>query len=266
LLPTRTQLTLATTNTVNAPDDSCSQPLAGAGQMPSTHWSVVLHAGDSASPQAQTALETLCRAYWYPLYAWLRFQGQAEHDAKDLLQEFFFALLEKKRLKAADPERGRFRSFLLKALTNFTHDQRDKHAALKRGAGQVLSWEGLLEQAEDRYRLEPRDQIDPAKLYERAWTTELIEQTFARLRGDFPGAEKQKRFAVLIRLLPGKDRGFSQADAARELGLSEEAVGKAVFDLRRRFAKLFRETVGQTVASHEDLEDEIQCHLNVFGD
>lgn len=210
-------------------------------------------------------MEALCQSYWYPLYAYLRRQGRPEPDAKDLLQEFFLVLLESKRLKAADPKRGRFRSFLYKSLNNFASDQRDKEIALKRGGGRVSSLETLMEQAEDRYQLDPHDELDPAKLYERAWTTELIEQTFARLRADSTLAHGSKRFNILVRLLPGKDPSFSQADAARELGLTEGAVGKAVYDLRQNFAKLFRETIAQTVTNYADLEDEIQSHINTFG-
>src|SRR5437868_8435622 len=142
-------------------------PGTGEGSVfATTHWSVVLAAGDPASPQATAALETLCRAYWYPLYAYVRRSGHSPQDAEDLTQEFFSRLLEKNSFAQAARERGRFRSFLLTSLNNFLTNEYHRSARLKRGGGQVtISLDGA--EAEDRYLGEPMDTATPEVLYEQ---------------------------------------------------------------------------------------------------
>src|SRR6185503_34908 len=150
-----------------------------------THWSVIVTASKEIdSPHAREALETLCRTYWYPLYAYVRRQGHAPEDAEDLTQAFFARLLEKKYVANARRERGRFRTFLLAALTHFLADEWDKARRLKRGGGrEIISFDAA--SAEERYRLEPVDQLDAAKLYERRWVTTLFDQVLARLEQEF---------------------------------------------------------------------------------
>ena len=126
---------------------------------PTTHWSVVLAARDTESPEADAALAELCRTYWYPLYAFIRRKGHNPHDAEDLTQAFFARLLEKNYVAQADRERGRFRTYLLAALTHFLADEWDKARRLKRGGGrEIISFDAA--SAEERYRLEPIDQLD----------------------------------------------------------------------------------------------------------
>src|SRR5262245_40281606 len=140
-----------------------------------THWSVVLRAAETDSPSAAQALEQLCRVYWYPLYAFVRRKGHSPHDAQDLTQAFFARLLEKNYVAQAERERGRFRTYLLAALTHFLADEWDKSRRRKRGGGrEILSFDAA--SAEERYRLEPIDQLDPAKLYERRWVTTIFDQ------------------------------------------------------------------------------------------
>jgi len=104
---------------------------------PRTRWSVVLAATQQPSPEAEAALETICRAYWYPLYAFVRRSGQSPHDAQDLTQEFFRHLLEKRWLEAADREKGRLRTFLVTALKHFMAKEWRRASAHKRGGGQT---------------------------------------------------------------------------------------------------------------------------------
>ena len=131
-----------------------------------THWSVVLAARAPDAPRAATALAELCRTYWYPLYAFVRRKGHSPHDAQDLTQAFFARLLEKNYVAQADSERGRFRTFLLTAFSHFLADEWDKAQRLKRGGGrEIISFDAV--SAEERYRLEPVEQLDAAKLYER---------------------------------------------------------------------------------------------------
>ena len=131
----------------------------------------------------------MCRTYWYPLYAFVRRKGHGPHDAQDLTQAFFTRLLEKNYVAQADRERGRFRTFLLAALTHFLADEWDKARRQKRGGGrEVISFDAA--SAEERYRLEPIDQLDAAKLYERRWVTTLFDQVLARLEQEFHDSGK----------------------------------------------------------------------------
>src|SRR5215475_2762172 len=141
-----------------------------------THWSVVLQAGDDASPLRLAALDKLCRSYWFPLYAYVRRCGESPEDAKDLTQEFFARLLEKNWLQAASPERGRFRWFLLASLKHFLANEWDRGRTKKRGGGrQPLSFDEM--SPEERYWLEPIDTLSADKLYDRTWAMALLEKT-----------------------------------------------------------------------------------------
>src|SRR5881392_45718 len=161
-----------------------------------THWSVVLAARDTDSPEADAALAELCRTYWYPLYAFVRRKGHSPHDAEDLTQAFFARLLEKHSVAQADRARGRFRTYLLAALTHFLADEWDKARRLKRGGGlEIISFDAA--SAEERYRLEPIEQLDAAKLYERRWVTTLFDKVLARLEEEFHDSGKGELFNCL---------------------------------------------------------------------
>jgi RNA polymerase sigma-70 factor (ECF subfamily) len=224
-----------------------------------THWSVVLSAGRTSSPQAAKALEQLCNTYWYPLYAFVRRKGHSPHDAQDLTQSFFARLLEKNYVAQADRERGRFRTFLLAALSHFLADEWDKARRLKRGGGrEVISFDAG--SAEDRYRLEPIDQLDAAKLYERRWVTTLFDQVLARFEEEHRDSGKGELFDQLKGALLAEERGASYAELGARLGLKEDAVKQAVRRMRRRFRELFREEIAQTVAGPGEVDDELK-HL-----
>ena len=176
-----------------------------------THWSVVLAARDTASPQAEAALAELCRTYWYPLYAFVRRKGHTAHDAQDLTQAFFARLLEKNYVAQAIRERGRFRTFLLAALTHFLADEWDKARRLKRGGGrEIISFDAA--SAEERYRLEPIDQLDAAKLYERRWVTTLFDKVLARLEEEFRDSGKGELFDGLKSSLLAEEPRLSYAE------------------------------------------------------
>src|SRR5262249_2256753 len=148
------------------------------------------------SPEAQEALATLCRTYWYPLYTYARRQLPSAEDAQDQTQEFFARVLEKDYLQAADPQRGKFRSFLLTAFTRSLAKELDRAHAQKRGGGRpVLSLD--FQAGESRYQFEPADPATPESVYERRWALTLLEQTLARLRQELAGAGKQQLFEAL---------------------------------------------------------------------
>jgi RNA polymerase sigma-70 factor (ECF subfamily) len=229
----------------------------GAGWFTTTHWSVVLAAGDAASPRADAALEQLCRAYWYPLYAFIRRRGHDAHQAQDLTQAFFADLLARQSLASAQPEKGRFRSFLLGAVQNFLAKERERARTLKRG-GHCTFLSLDEEDAEGRYRREPAHDWTPEKLFERRWALTLLDHTLAALRDEHRRAGKLTLFEALESFLSVETTGYAAPAAA--LGMSEGAVRVAVHRLRRRYGELLRAGIAQTLASPDEVEAEM-AHL-----
>jgi RNA polymerase sigma-70 factor (ECF subfamily) len=165
-----------------------------------THWSVILEAGDGSSPRAREALESLCTTYWYPLYAYVRRKGYTPEDAEDLTQEFFRRFLGNNSLSHARRERGRFRNFLLTSLQNFLAHEWERGQAQKRGGGRrLLSWEQLV--PERRYQAEASSNIGPDRLFEQRWAATVFQQALARLRHELMAAGKEKQFEELKLLL-----------------------------------------------------------------
>lgn len=236
----------------------------GAPVFVTTHWSVVLSAREEDTTRSAEALEILCRAYWYPLYAFVRRQGHSPHDAQDLTQEFFARLLEKGYLHSADQAKGRFRSFLLVALKRFLANEWDKARAQKRGGGRsAIPWETDL--AERRYVGEGSDQLSADRIYERRWALTMLDQVLARLRNEFAAAGREQEFDQLKQFLTASRGEIPYADVAKALSMKEGAVRVAVHRLRRRFRELFREQIAQTVASAEEIDDEVRHLMKALG-
>jgi RNA polymerase sigma-70 factor (ECF subfamily) len=228
-----------------------------------THWSVVLAAGRSDSTRARQALETLCRAYWYPLYVFVRRLGQAPHDAEDLVQSFFAQCLEKNYLGAAEQAKGRFRSFLLIALKRFLANEWDKARARKRGGSTPpISLDALT--AEQRYALEPSERLSADRLFERRWALTLLEQVLARLSAEQIATGRADAFEVLKECLTG-GRETSYAELATRLGTNEGAVKVAVHRLRRRYRELLEAEIANTVGSPEEVAEERRYLLSVLS-
>jgi RNA polymerase sigma-70 factor (ECF subfamily) len=230
-----------------------------------THWSVVLAAGQNSSDRAATALEELCRSYWYPLYAYLRKKGYSQHDAQDLTQGFIFQLLERRSLERVQPQKGKFRSFLLASLNYFIADERDRSQAQKRGGGrELLSLE--LNEAEGRYASEAiGHDYSPENLYERRWAVTLLDCVLARLAREFADAGREELFGTLQAFLVEGSSGKSYREIAKETGLSEEAIKKAVQRMRRRYYELFRQEIAQTVATPAEVEEELRHLCDVLS-
>ncbi|HET6250851.1 MAG TPA: sigma-70 family RNA polymerase sigma factor [Tepidisphaeraceae bacterium] len=229
-----------------------------------THWSLVLVAGAQGSSRAAEALAELCGVYWYPLYAYVRRHGSSPHDAQDLTQEFFAELLRRSDLAGVGREKGRFRSFLLASMKHFLANERKKANRLKRGGGKViLSIDPI--SAEDRYAREPSYDLTPEQLFERRWAMTLLEQTIERLRQEFVKAGKGRLFERLKVFLTGDENGPRYADVGAELGLTEAAVKMAVSRLRRRYREILRSQIDETVASAQDVEDEIRHLFTSLG-
>jgi RNA polymerase sigma-70 factor (ECF subfamily) len=224
----------------------------------STRWSLVLSAQAQDSPQAARALEELCRAYWFPLYAHVRPAGHAPADAEDLTQAFFARLLEKRWLDAADRERGRFRSFLLGALKHFLANEWDKARAQKRGGrAQVVSLDAPA--GEERLRQEPEArEASPDREFDRRWALALLDTVLARLEREYAAAGKARLFDRLKISLGADRQSLDYPGLARELALSEGAARVAVHRLRQRYRALLRDEIAQTVASPAEVEDELR--------
>ena len=228
---------------------------------PTTLWTVVLDAGQDDPAQVQAALAQLCEGYWYPLYSFIRRRGYSPHDAQDLTQAFFAYLLEKRGLGCVDPERGRFRTFLLASLKNFLANDWDKANALKRGGGQtIVSLQP--ESAESRYQLEPSHDLTPERLFERQWALTLLDQVLAALRDEYHSEGKGALFEELKAALIGQAGGY--ADMAARLKQSAGAIKVAVHRMRSRYRELIRARIAETVGEG-DVEDEMRQLLAVLS-
>ncbi len=236
--------------------DTNAGPLTGQTGFETTLWTVVLHAGQADSPQSQAALERLCHTYWYPLYAFVRRQGHAAEAAQDLTQEFFCRLIQKNYLQSADPNRGRFRSFLLSSLKHFLTNEWHRSQTQKRGGGvEIFSIEA--EVAEERYAHEPTDTRTPESIFHQRWAQALVDQVMVRLREEFTEAGQAGRFNELHAFLLDDDAA-SQAEIAARLGISESAVKSALHRMRQRYGELFRDEIANTVASPGEVDEEIR--------
>jgi len=237
----------------DAADRAGAQPAAFAA----TQWSLVARAGDPTAPQAREALAALCGAYWYPLYAYLRRRTGDAEAALDLTQGFFADLLDRNALAAADPARGRFRTFLLTCCEHYLANQRDAGRAQKRGGGREplpLEFAG----ADERYGREPADLATPEALYRRRWALTLLETTFALLEQDYERAGRGDLYRLLQPALTAEPDAPGYAAIAAALGMSEAAVKKAAQRLRQRYGELLRQQVAATVDRPEQVEEEIR--------
>jgi RNA polymerase sigma-70 factor (ECF subfamily) len=223
----------------------------------STHWSVVLAAGQDTSPEKSQALERLCRTYWYPLYAFVRRRGYPPHEAQDLTQSFFLRLLDKQYLKAVDRTKGKFRTFLLASLEHFLANEWRRSQAQKRG-GKMTFISLDDDSAERQYLQVPGAGLSPEQLFEQQWATALLEQVLARLRAEFVAEGKRELFEQLKAYLTGEKEGAYAKMAAR-LKTTEAGLKMAVSRLRHRYAALLREEIANTVARPEDIEEELRA-------
>lgn len=228
-----------------------------------THWSVVLTAGRSDTTRARDALASLCRTYWYPLYIYVRRRGHSAHDSQDLTQEFFAQLLGRQSLASANPQRGRFRSFILTAMNNFLVTEWNKTRAKKRGGGgQVLSLD--MAAAEERFDLEPADDSTPDKIFEKQWALTLLNEVLGRLEVEYRREGKIELFAALKQTLLGARESQPYAELATKLDMNEGAIKVAVHRLRRRYRELIRAEIAGTLDRSQDIEEEMRYLFNAL--
>lgn len=246
------------------PSEQPSAP-SGAQWFATTQWSAVLAAGGDSSPEAHRALEQLCATYWYPLYAYVRRQGQGVEDAQDLTQQFFARLLERKFFRLADRNRGRFRTFLLTSLKHFLVNEWNKGKREKRGGGhKLISLDE--EMAESRFAAEPATAQPPDALYDRVWAAVLLDRALAALRGEFERSGKLDLFERLKSFVWGDKSGLSHGAMAAQLGMTEGAVKVAVHRLRQRYRELLRAEIAQTVTTTVEIDEELRYLASVIRD
>jgi RNA polymerase sigma factor (sigma-70 family) len=228
-----------------------------------TRWTVVCAARAQDPEVVDKALAELCSAYWYPLYAFVRRSGHTREEAEDLTQEFFARLLAKDFLADVEPEKGRFRSFLLTAMKRFLANEWHRETAKKRGGGEIpipidIAW------AEDHYGAEPADLATPELLYERRWALTLLDKVLAGLEHEYVAKGLDAIFHALKGELVRHAGSVSYAEIATQLGMREGAIKVAMFRLRGRYAERLSDEIAQTVSSAEDVEDEIGRLFQIF--
>jgi RNA polymerase sigma factor (sigma-70 family) len=228
-----------------------------AARFPTTCWSRIVAAVDPGAPLAREALAELCRAYWFPLYAYIRRRGYAPDRALDLTQDLFVRLLEKDVLAAADPARGRFRTFLRAVCADFLANRRDWENALKRGGGRPIVPIASNE-AEGRYAREPAHELTPERIFDRNWALILLGRVLEQLREECRVAGQSLTFEVLSPILTDGSRAVAYRALATRLSTTEGAVRVAVHRLRRRYGERLREEIAATVDEPAEIDDEIR--------
>ena len=229
-----------------------------------THWTVVLAAGKRSTPQSDRALEELCRAYWFPLYAYVRRRGHTKEDAEDLTQAFFARFLEKNYLAGLSAERGRFRAFLLASLKHFLINEWDKSRRQKRGGGMTplsLDWQT----ADTQFQIADTTEPSPDKAFDREWAVALLAKVIERLQGECVAEGRAKQFAELKIFLTAGKGELSHADAAKTLGMDEGTIRVAVHRLRKRYRQLLRDEIAQTLVDSADVDEEMRALFGAFA-
>lgn len=222
---------------------------------PPTHWTQVMAARQEGSAEAADALEHLCSTYWYPIYAYIRRKGHSDEDAKDIAQGFFHHILERNLLGSADRARGKFRSFLLGSLNYFLANRRDFERAKKRGGDATfISMDD--KSPEERYALEPVDDVSPEKLFDRRWAFDLLGQAVIHLRAEYCRQGKELLFDQLKPFLKEETGSGDYTPLASALQMSPGAIGTAVHRLRQRYAEMIEAEIARTVAGVEEIAKE----------
>ena len=228
-----------------------------------TRWTMVANAQAGDSPRAGQALSRLCGIYWRPVYHFIRHHGHTQHDAEDLTQGFFEALIEKNYLKSVDQKRGKFRSFLMAATKHFVSDQRERQRAWKRG-GRADKISIDVADAEPTVSSELTSKMDPESAFDRAWACTVLERAIRDLRQLFDARGKAERFEALRPCLLGES-GRPYSEIADELGVSEDVVKTEVKRMRQNFRSLLRDEVGETLKEPSELDSELRYLGSLVG-
>lgn len=233
-----------------------------SAQFTETRWTVIL-AAQAGGAGAEEAWSQLCQKNYFPVYAFIRRQGTAPHDAQDLTQGFFAHVLRQDWLANVDRSKGLFRTFVLRCLKNFLSNEREKLGAAKRKSEQPPVALDATE-AEERYKLEPLDGADPAVLFDRQWASCLIGRVLAKLQAEYAARNAGHLFEALLPSLVGESERGDWGAVAAHLGKSVEAAKTAGSRLRAEFRELLRREIAETVDSPQEVEGEIQALFQIF--
>lgn len=229
-----------------------------------TRWSIIVSAGQQSSDDSRKALAALCECYWVPLYGYVRRRISNVAEAHDLTQAFFTELIEKNFVGTADPQRGRFRAFLLTAFKNFLSKHWEQQRAVKRGGGRVpISLDFAA--ADSRILIDPAGGLSPEQIYDREWALTLLSQILDTLSSEYAQKGRSDQFRVLKGFLVGDYTSLTYADVASDLDMNESAARMAVSRMRQRYRDLLRLEIGHTVASPEEIDDEIRKLFATLG-
>jgi RNA polymerase sigma-70 factor (ECF subfamily) len=245
-------------------ENSSGQTSAPGDIFATTHWTVVLAAGQRHTPQSDAALEELCRTYWFPLYAYVRRRGHAKEDAEDLTQAFFARLLEKNFIANLSGEKGKFRAFLLATLKHFLANEWDKSQRKKRGCGEAhlsLDWQT----ADTKFQVADANEPSPDKVFDREWALALLAKVIERLQSECEADGKGKLFEQLKIFLTAGKGELSHAEAAQKLSIDEAAVRVAVHRLRKHYRQLLRAEIAQTLSDPTQVDEEMRALFGAFS-
>lgn len=238
--------------------------IAPSAEFHTTHWSVVVSAGDGDSTESARCRSTLCELYWFPVYCFIRKMSNDPDRAKDLTQGFFEEFLHKNSVAKADPDRGRFRSFLMTSVQNYLRNAHDHRTALKRG-GPAPPLALHTTNLEERYRDGHRQELSPVELFERQWAHTLLARVLDLLRQEFDTAGRTALFDALTAHLWGDAESIPYADLAREYGLTLVNTKVTAYRLRLRYREILRQEIADTVDSPRQIDDEIRHLMRVVS-
>lgn len=238
-------------------------PAAGQPMFQMTRWSVVLKAASPENKESQAALSELFKIYWYPLYAFVRRSGYGHHEAEDMTQGLFHQLLSKDGLSKVNPDKGRFRSFLLASIKHYMANEWHKSNAQKRGGGEkLISIDKAM--SEERFDNEPASNENPETVYERKWALTLLQNSIEDLRKEYEAQNKIRAFELLKQHLVQDAGHMTYAEIAKDLNISEGNVKVIAHRMRHRFNTILRTHVAQTVETNANIEEEIQHLISCF--
>ena len=233
------------------------------GRFTTTRWSVVLSCADAegSTQKMHKAQAELCKIYWRPVFAFIRRLGHSSPDAQDLTQDFFVMVLKGQLLQRANPDRGRFRSLVLKALEDFLRDAEAKRSARKRGGGmQFVSWDDWMSEAPSQFSVSQQesDRWPAERIFDVRWAATVVERALSRLGEECERRRRRRVFDMLSPCLAEERENVSYSKLSKMLSIPEAAVKRLVHQLRVRYRALLREEVGLTVEKPDEIDDELR--------
>lgn len=244
---------------IPAADPDIPDPSGGVA-FPVTVWSMLRQAQGDGPGEARTGWERLARAYWQPLYAFLRRRGADHHAASDDIQGFFAHLLSKDFLRGLERGTGLFRSFLLTSLQHWRTDQNRAATAQKRGGGVAPI---SLQELEAAGTMPIATGASPEEAFDRRWARSVYDNALLTLQARFAARGREPQFLLLRGLLTGKDTA-KYREIALTLGMSEGAVKQSALELRREFGGVLREEIRRTVIEESQVDGELRYLLELL--